>query len=58
MKPNWISVTERYPQPGQSVLCKYEGVYGPTAVVYTFDGVNHHFGHPSEPATHWCAITE
>ena len=55
MKTEWISVKQRLPRQGQSVIAKYEGVYGPRIVKFWKDGVNTHFGSPpeSQPATHW-----
>lgn len=55
MKYEWVSVKKRLPSQGQSVIAKYEGVYGPRWVIFWKDGVNTHFGFPPEsrPATHW-----
>lgn len=53
---HWISVKEAYPKNGQRVLARYEGIENPHIAEYYFDGVNHHFGFPSHPITHWCPI--
>lgn len=53
----WHKPEKKLPREGQTVVAKYEGVYGPRIVTYWNDGASH-FGEPpcSEPITHWKAF--
>jgi len=53
----WIPVSERLPGDGQNVVARYEGVYEHRAVTFWMSHGEPRFGQPSQPATHWHALS-